>query len=202
MTGILYIVSAPSGAGKTTLVRGLLATDPAVRLSISYTTRAPRTGEEQGVAYNFTDVQRFMAMREAGEFIEWAEVHGNYYATSAPWLRSQLEMGQDVLLEIDWQGAEQVKRQFADAVGIFIMPPSYEVLESRLRGRGTDHPDVIARRLDAARDEMRRVNDFDYVIINNDLQEATADLCAVVRAARLKTAIARARHPGVFLPDA
>jgi guanylate kinase len=202
MTGILYIVSAPSGAGKTTLVRGLLAADPAVRLSVSYTTRPPRVGEVNGVAYHFTDVAHFMTMREAGEFVEWAEVHGNYYATSATWMGEQLAAGQDVLLEIDWQGAEQVRAKFPDAVGVFIMPPSYAVLEARLRGRATDHPDVIRRRLAAAQDEMRRVDDFEYVIINNDLQEATSDLCAVVRAARLKVAAARRRYPGVFLPDA
>ncbi|MFT4171963.1 MAG: guanylate kinase [Rhodocyclaceae bacterium] len=202
MTGILYIVSAPSGAGKTTLVRGLLAADPAVRLSVSYTTRAPRVGEIDGVAYHFTDVARFMAMRDADEFVEWAEVHGNYYATSSTWMGEQLAAGQDVLLEIDWQGAAQVRAKFPGAVGVFIMPPSYAVLEARLRGRATDHPDVIQRRLAAAQDEMRRVDDFEYVIINNDLQEATSDLCAVVRAARLKVAAARRRHPGVFLPDA
>lgn len=202
MSGILYIVSAPSGAGKTTLVRGLLERDRGVRLSISYTTRGPREGEVEGVAYHFVDIPRFMAMREAGEFLEWAEVHGNYYATSRPWIQAQLAAGQDVLLEIDWQGAEQVRRLFPDAVGIFIMPPSFAELESRLRGRGKDSEEVIARRLAAAEDEMRQVNRFDYVIINNDLPEAQADLCAVVRAARLQTGIARVRHPGVFLPGA
>lgn len=202
MSGILYIVSAPSGAGKTTLVRGLLERDRGVRLSISYTTRAPREGEQEGVAYHFVDIPRFLAMREANEFLEWAEVHGNYYATSKPWIEAQLAAGQDVLLEIDWQGAQQVRRLFPEAVGIFIMPPSFAELESRLRGRGKDSEEVIARRLAAAEDEMRQVNQFDYVIINNDLPEAQADLLAVVRAARLKTRIARVRHPEVFLPGA
>ena len=201
MAGILYIVSAPSGAGKTTLVKGLLESDSAVKLSVSYTTRAPREGEVDGVAYHFIDVARFTAMRDAGDFIEWAEVHGNFYATSKSWLQSELAAGDDVLLEIDWQGARQVRAQFASAVSLFIMPPSFSALESRLRGRGKDSEEVIARRLAAARDEMQRVDEFDYVIINNDLQEALRDLRAVVQAARLATPIARLRHPDVFLAN-
>ncbi|GAB4061705.1 guanylate kinase [Uliginosibacterium sediminicola] len=201
MSGILYIVSAPSGAGKTTLVRALLREDPAIRLSVSYTTRSPREGEEDGVAYNFVDAARFQAMREAGEFLEWAEVHGNYYATSRPWLQAQLAKGQDVLLEIDWQGAAQVRAQFPEAVSIFILPPSYAVLEQRLRGRGTDSAEVIARRLAAARDEMRRVCDFDYAIINNDLPIALLDLQAVTRAARLRTRQTQERNPAVFVDN-
>jgi guanylate kinase len=201
MSGILYIVSAPSGAGKTTLVRALLREDPAIRLSVSYTTRSPREGEEDGVAYNFVDAARFQAMREAGEFLEWAEVHGNYYATSRPWLQAQLAKGQDVLLEIDWQGAAQVRAQFPEAVSIFILPPSYAVLEQRLRGRGTDSAEVIARRLAAARDEMRRVCDFDYAIINNDLPIALLDLRAVTRAARLRTRQTQERNPAVFVDN-
>jgi guanylate kinase len=201
MSGILYIVSAPSGAGKTTLVRALLREDPAIRLSVSYTTRSPREGEEDGIAYNFVDAARFQAMREAGEFLEWAEVHGNYYATSRPWLQAQLAKGQDVLLEIDWQGAAQVRAQFPEAVSIFILPPSYAVLEQRLRGRGTDSAEVIARRLAAARDEMRRVSDFDYAIINNDLPIALLDLQAVTRAARLRTRQTQERNPAVFVDN-
>jgi len=201
MSGILYIVSAPSGAGKTTLVRALLKEDTSIRLSVSYTTRAPRSGEENGVAYNFVDVPRFHAMREAGDFLEWAEVHGNFYATSRPWIQSQLAAGQDVLLEIDWQGAAQVRKQFPDAVSIFILPPSFEELQSRLRGRGTDSEEVITRRLNAARDEMRRVSEFDYAIINNDLQEALTDMVAVTRAARLRTAQTRLLHPAVFVDN-
>jgi guanylate kinase len=201
MTGILFIVSAPSGAGKTTLVRALLKSDLAIRLSVSYTTRAPREGEEDGVAYNFVNQERFNAMREAGEFLEWAQVHGNFYATSRPWLQDQLAKGQDVLLEIDWQGAAQVRAQFPDSVGIFILPPSFSILETRLRGRGTDSVEVIERRLAAARDEMRRVTEFDYAIINNDLQEALSDLHVLVRAARLRTTQTRARHPTVFVDN-
>ncbi|MDQ8023839.1 MAG: guanylate kinase, partial [Moraxellaceae bacterium] len=189
---------APSGAGKTTLVRGLLDTDREIRLSVSYTTRKPRAGEVNGVAYHFVDEERFLAMREHGDFLEWAHVHGNYYATSASWLRSELAAGHDVLLEIDWQGAEQVRLKFPEATGIFILPPSFAELESRLRGRGTDSPEVIARRLAAARDEMRRVKDFDYVIINKDLQVALDDMRAAVRAARLRLPAARARNPQAF----
>ncbi|MDQ7989099.1 MAG: guanylate kinase [Candidatus Dactylopiibacterium sp.] len=201
MAGSLFIVAAPSGAGKTTLVRGLLARDAAVSLSISYTTRAPREGELDGVAYHFTDIADFLARRDAGEFLEWAEVHGNYYATSRRWLEAQLAAGRDVLLEIDCQGAAQVKRLFPEAVGIFILPPSFAELESRLRGRGTDSPEVIARRLAAAEDEMRQVEHFDYVIINNDLRVALDELCCVVNAARYRTRCVRARYPQSFLPE-
>lgn len=200
MPGSLFIVSAPSGAGKTTLVRGLLARDPRVRLSVSYTTRAPREGEADGVAYHFTTVSDFMARRDENEFLEWAEVHGNYYASSRLWLEMQLAAGQDVLLEIDWQGAEQVRRFFPDAVSIFILPPSFATLEQRLRGRGTDSEAIIQKRVAAAHHEMRQVDQFAYVIINNDLQVALEELCAIVCAARLRTALVRQRNPEVFLP--
>jgi guanylate kinase len=200
MPGSLFIVSAPSGAGKTTLVRGLLARDPRVRLSVSYTTRAPREGEADGVAYHFTTVSDFMARRDQNEFLEWAEVHGNYYASSRLWLEMQLAAGQDVLLEIDWQGADQVRRFFPDAVSIFILPPSFATLEQRLRGRGTDSEAIIQKRVAAAHHEMRQVDQFAYVIINNDLQVALEELCAIVCAARLRTALVRQRNPEVFLP--
>jgi guanylate kinase len=198
MAGTLFIVSAASGAGKTTLVQALLAQDPQVELSVSYTTRAPRAGEVDGVAYHFVDMDRFDAMREAGEFLEWAQVHGNFYGTSRRRIESSLKDGRDVLLEIDWQGAQQVRRQFAEAVGVFVLPPSLAELERRLRGRGTDSADVIARRLAAARGEMAHLVEFDYVIINNDLQTASAELVTVVRAARLQLAAQRARHPALF----
>lgn len=198
MSGSLFIVSAPSGAGKTTLVRGLLERDPGVRLSVSYTTRAPRAGEEEGVAYHFTDTPDFLARRDRGEFIEWAEVHGNYYASSRLWLEEQMKAGQDVLLEIDWQGAAQVRKIFPDAIGIFVMPPSFEALEERLRKRGTDSNEVIQRRVAAALEEMQQVDQFAYVIINNDLQLALEELCAIVRVARLRTLIIRQRNPKLF----
>jgi guanylate kinase len=198
MPGTLFIVTAPSGAGKTTLVRGLLQAGTGVQLSVSYTTRDPRPGEVDGREYHFVDVARFRALRDAGEFLEWAEVHGNYYGTSRAWLRGELEAGHDTLLEIDWQGAQQVRKAFPTAVGIFILPPSMEELERRLRGRGTDSEDVITRRLLGARGEMRHVHEFDYVIINNELPDALEDLVAVVRAARLRYANQHARHPMYF----
>ena len=198
MPGTLFIVTAPSGAGKTTLVKGLLEADRGVQLSISYTTRDPRSGEVDGREYHFVSVNRFRELRDAGEFIEWAEVHGNYYGTSKAWLRGELDAGRDTLVEIDWQGAQQVRKVFSEAVGIFILPPSMGELENRLRGRGTDSEDVIVRRLLAARGEMRHVSEFDYVIINNELPDALGDLVAVVRAARLRYANQHARHLAYF----
>ena len=198
MPGTLIIITAPSGAGKTTLVRGLLERDPQMHLSVSYTTRAPRPGEQDGREYHFVDVETFRTLRDRGEFLEWAEVHGNYYATSRVWLKEQIAAGRDILLEIDWQGAQQVRRSFPDAVGVFVLPPSVEALESRLRGRGTDSEDVIARRLLGARGEMRHVGEFDYVILNDDLQNAIDDLVAVVRASRLRYGRQRLRHQQYF----
>lgn len=198
MPGTLFIVTAPSGAGKTTLVSGLLERDPQVRLSVSYTTRAPRAGEVNGQHYHFIDVPGFRALRDKGEFLEWAEVHNNYYGTSKRWLEEQIRAGRDILLEIDWQGAQQVRKVFPKAVGVFILPPSVEELERRLRGRGTDSEDVIARRVLAARGEMRHVAEFDYVIINENLPTAIEDLVAVVRASRLRYANQEARQPAFF----
>ncbi len=198
MPGTLFIVTAPSGAGKTTLVSGLLARDPLVSLSVSYATRAPRAGEVDGQHYHFVDVPTFRALRDKGEFLEWAEVHNNYYATSKTWLESQIASGKDILLEIDWQGAQQVRKVFPKAVGVFILPPSVEELERRLRGRGTDSEEVIARRVLGARGEMRHVAEFDYVIINEDLSAALDDLVAVVRASRLRYANQEARKPEFF----
>jgi len=198
MSGTLFIVSAPSGAGKTTLVRELLARDSGVHLSISHTTRAPRTGELNGRDYHFIDKTEFLAMRSRSDFLESAEVHGNYYGTSRAWLEREIAAGRDVLLEIDWQGAQQVRRFFRDAVGIFIMPPSLAELERRLRGRGTDDEATIARRHLAALTEMRHVTEFEYVIINNELAEAIGDLSAAVHASRLRLAPQQARHPELF----
>lgn len=196
--GSLFVVSAPSGAGKTTLVKLLLEHDRQVRHSVSYTTRAPRTGEQDGREYHFVGVDAFAAMRERGEFVEWAQVHGNFYGTSRVWLEEQMAKGDDVLLEIDWQGAAQVRQQFPAAVGVFILPPSLAELERRLRDRGTDSEEVIQRRLAAALGEMGHVGEFDFVIINNDLTVALADLMAAVRASRLRFARQRARHADVF----
>jgi guanylate kinase len=197
-SGTLFIVAAPSGAGKTTLVSRLLAVDPNVQHSISYTTRPPRPGEHDGREYHFIDAQRFLAMRERGEFAEWAEVHGNFYGTSRSWLEQRMQEGRDILLEIDWQGAQQMRRQFPEAVSIFVLPPSIAELERRLRARGSDSEDVIARRVAAAYGEMRHVDEFDFVIINNDLDVALGELKAAVCASRLRFPRQRARFPDVF----
>lgn len=198
ISGTLFIVAAPSGAGKTTLVGRLLAEDAQVQHSVSFTTRAPRPGEQDGREYHFIDVQRFLAMRERGEFAEWAEVHDNFYGTSRVWLDQRMEEGCDMVLEIDWQGAQQMRRQFPEAVSIFILPPSIAELENRLRRRGADSEDVIARRVAGALGEMRHVGEFDFVIINNDLDVALGELKAAVCASRLRFARQRARHPAVF----
>jgi guanylate kinase len=198
MNGNLYIVAAPSGAGKTSLVGALLKSDADIALSVSYTTRAPRPGEVDHREYHFVARPEFLAMIERGEFLEHAEVHGNYYGTSAPWIREQIAAGRDLLLEIDWQGAAQVRQQIDGAIGIFILPPSMEELERRLRNRGQDSEQVIQRRLSAARDEMRHAGEFDYVIINKDFDAALADLAAIVRASRLVLARQRQRHPHWF----
>ena len=198
MPGNLYVVAAPSGAGKTTLVKLLLAQEADVRLSISYTTRQPRPGEENGREYHFVDVETFRTMIANGDFMEWAEVHGNYYGTSKTWIVNQMAAGTDVLLEIDWQGAQQVRALFPEAIGVFILPPSLEELERRLTGRATDAAEVITRRLAAAQAEMRHVGEFDYVIINDKLEQALADLRSVLQASRLRLAAQRVRHSALF----
>ena len=198
MSGNLFVVAAPSGAGKTTLVRLLLEQESRVHLSISYTTRGPRPGEENGREYHFVDNVEFQAMIARHEFLEWAEVHGNFYGTSQKWIADQLAAGHDVLLEIDWQGAQQVRKLFPQAIGIFILPPSMEELTRRLTGRGTNSADVIARRLAAAQAEMRHVGEFDYVIINDQLAQALEELRAVVRASRLSFGVQRVRHAALF----
>jgi guanylate kinase len=192
--GNLFVVAAPSGAGKTSLTRALLEREPAIRLSVSYTTRAPRPGEVEGIDYHFVMEQQFTALKDAGEFLEHAHVHGNWYATSASWLKAQLASGQDVLLEIDWQGARQVRKLVPDSVQIFILPPSLESLRQRLVRRGQDDEATIARRLKTAREEMKHAPDFDYVIINQDFASAVEDLAAIVRASRLRSVQQCTRH--------
>ena len=193
-SGCLFVLAAPSGGGKTSLVAALLEREPGIRLSVSYTTRAPRPGEQDGVHYHFVDEARFRALKDAGEFLEHAHVHGNWYATSATWLRDQVAQGRDVLLEIDWQGAAQVRRLIGDAVLIFILPPSLASLRERLEKRGQDSAEVIERRLEAAREEMRHCGEFDYVIMNQDFARALDDLLAIVRAARLTASRQQVRH--------
>ncbi|MDR2638079.1 MAG: guanylate kinase [Zoogloeaceae bacterium] len=194
MAGLLFIVAAPSGAGKTTLVRRLLAAMPDISFSISTTTRAPRAGEIDGHDYHFIGEADFQARIKAGDFLEWAKVHGNYYGTSRRWIEAERARERDVLLEIDWQGAAQVRQAFPDAIGIFVLPPSPEALAGRLSGRGTDSAETIATRLAAAREETRHVVDFDYAIINDDLDTALADFIAIVKAARLMVARQSQRH--------
>ena len=186
-SGCLFVLAAPSGGGKTSLTRELLVREPGIRLSVSFTTRPPRPGEQHGVHYHFVDEPTFMLLNGRGEFLEHAHVHGNWYATSATWLQQQIQDGHDVLLEIDWQGAAQVRRLIPSAVLIFILPPSLASLRERLEKRGQDAPGVIARRIEAAREEMRHCADFDYVIINQDFATAVDDLAAIVRASRLRT---------------
>ncbi len=198
MKGLLFIVAAPSGAGKSSLVNAVLAEDRHLVLSISHTTRAPRPGEVNGREYHFTDRDTFLSMVAAGDFLESAEVHGNLYGTSQAAVQGVRESGRDVVLEIDWQGAQQVRRIFADAIGIFILPPSMAELEKRLRARNQDPDEVIRRRLAAATDEVSHVAEFDYVIINNHFEEARRDLAAVVRASRLRLALQAERHPELF----
>lgn len=186
--GLLLIVTAPSGTGKTSLVKSLLNQDKHIKLSISYTTRSPRVGEANGIDYHFVSKEDFIKLRDEGEFIEWAEVYGNFYGTSKSWIKDQLAIGQDILLEIDWQGTSQVKKQFPESVGVFIMPPSIAILEQRLRNRGTDSDEVIERRLSTAQDEINHANskDFDYIVINDEFEQALNDLQSIVRVFRLK----------------
>lgn len=196
--GNLFMVVAPSGAGKSSLVNALLAHDAQIRLSVSYTTRPPRPGETDGVQYHFVSVDEFMAARDRGDFLEWAEVHGNYYGTSRVWIEQQMAAGTDVLLEIDWQGAKQVHKQFSNAVEIFILPPSLSALEERLKKRGQDAENVITRRLLAAGSEMAHAPESDYIIINEVFDIALQQLRGVVEAMRLRVDSQRARHATLF----
>jgi guanylate kinase len=196
--GSFFIVAAPSGAGKSTLVNALLAADPGITLSISLTTREPRPGEINGREYHFVSPEEFRERRSRGEFLENAEVHGNFYATSRLAIAEQMARGTDVLLEIDWQGAQQIRSQVKNAVGIFILPPSIEALEERLRKRGQDSVKVIERRLLAAHSEIAHAPEFEYVIINQDFPIALEQLTAIVRATRLRFASQAARHAELF----
>jgi guanylate kinase len=188
MSGLLFVITAPSGAGKSSLIDALLKEDPRLRLSVSYTTRAPRPGEANGREYHFVDDKAFMAMLERGEFLESAEVHGNRYGTSQAVIREALARGQDLVLEIDWQGAQQVRKLHPECVGVFILPPSVPELERRMRTRGQDTDAVIQRRLASAEEEISHAPEFDYAIINKDFDEARRDLQAIIRVERLRKA--------------
>ncbi len=194
MSGTLFVVTAPSGAGKTSLVRALLERMHGLELSISHTTRPPRTGEVHGKDYYFVDETRFHAMASDSEFLEYAQVFGNYYGTSEAWVKQQLARDIDILLEIDWQGAAQVRRLMPAAVGIFILPPSRESLEQRLRKRGKDSEETIRKRLSQARDEMSHYGEADFFIINDDFDQALEELYAVVLSRRVQTAQQSQRH--------
>jgi guanylate kinase len=196
--GVLYIVSAPSGAGKTSLVKALLKTDPAIRLSVSYTTRAPRPGEADGRDYHFVSHPQFETMLAEGEFLEHAEVYGNFYGTSKGSIGRDLNAGRDILLEIDWQGAAQVKQHFPQSASIFILPPSFNALRTRLTGRGQDSGEVIERRLAAAAHDVAHAEAFDYIIVNDDFDHALQDLVAITRSVRLEAARQLDRHAALF----
>ncbi|MBL8271843.1 MAG: guanylate kinase [Steroidobacter sp.] len=178
--GKLYVIAAPSGAGKTTLVRALIKHVPTLRFSISYTTRKPRPNEQHGRDYFFVDHAEFERMAAAGEFLEHARVFDNYYGTSKPQVEGLLRDGENVLLEIDWQGAQQIRRALPECESIFILPPSRAALEQRLRGRQTDNDEVIARRLRDSIADMSHWNEFDYVVVNDDFERATAELQTIV----------------------
>jgi guanylate kinase len=184
--GKLFVITAPSGAGKTSLIDALMRADPSLKLSISYTTRAPRPGEQDGVDYHFVDDRTCLAMRERGEFLESAEVHGHRYGTSKKVITEALARGDDLILEIDWQGARQVRAIYPDCVGIYIMPPSIDELERRMRARAQDSEAVIRRRLEAARGEMDHAGEFDYAIINKDFQLAQRELTELIEKERAK----------------
>jgi guanylate kinase len=179
----LFVIAAPSGAGKTTLVKALVARNPALCFSISYTTRRKRRTEIDGVDYLFVDVETFEKLKKQGELLEFAEVFDNFYATSRSQVEEHLAAGQDVLLEIDWQGARQVRKSMPDCITIFVLPPSLEELERRLRDRRTDSPEVIERRLRDAQADMSHWDEFDYIIINDDIEPAVVDLESVLAGA-------------------
>lgn len=198
LPGNLYVITAPSGAGKSTLVNALLAHDPNLSLSISHTTRAPRGKEINGKEYWFTSIDHFKEMIENNDFIEWAHVHGNYYGTSRQGIQTALQDGRDILLEIDWQGALQIKKIFPQAVLIFILPPSWDELRARLQKRGEDSLEVIEKRLNNAQIELAQAKNFDFVIINDVFETALSELNTITQAQRLRFEARKNSKPQVF----
>ena len=194
MSGKLFIITAASGTGKTSLVKELLATTDNLTVSVSHTTRAPRPGESDGTHYHFTTVDAFKQMIDESAFLEYAQVFNNFYGTTRQAVERLLHDGVDVILEIDWQGALQVKEKFSDAVMIFILPPSRDALRSRLSGRGQDSDEVIEKRLAGSLTEMRQYDKFDYVVINDDFAEALADLQTIIKSHRLSRATQQVRN--------
>ena len=198
LRGTLYIVAAPSGAGKSSLVNAVLARETGIALSISFTSRAPRPGERHAHHYHFVDKAEFERMIAAGDFFEHALVHGDYKGTARQSVEPQLAAGKDVLLEIDWQGARQVREKMPDAVSVFILPPSLDALQTRMRNRGQDSEEVIARRLAAAREEMSHYDEFDYVIVNEHFDAAAAELRSIFVAQRLRRPDQARRHAALI----
>jgi guanylate kinase len=194
LTGSLYIVAAPSGAGKTTLVKSLLEQTPEITVSVSHTTRQPRPGEVHGEHYYFVDKATFEQMCDASEFLEHAQVFDNYYGTSRQSVEQTLDRGLDVILEIDWQGAQQIRRLYPDSSSIFVLPPSRDVLEQRLRSRGQDNNEVIERRMKDATTEISHYHEFDYLVINDVFDQALEELKAIILARRQRTAVQDRRH--------
>ncbi len=193
MIGTLYIIAAPSGAGKTSLVKALLESVEGIEVSVSYTTRPCRPGERDGVNYHFVDLQTFQRMIASGEFLEHAEVFGNHYGTARANILERLQQGVDLILEIDWQGARQVRQALPEAVGIFIIPPSREILEQRLRSRGQDSQETIDRRMRDAVSEMSHYNEFDYLVVNDEFELALTELRAIIWARRLRVEVQRVK---------
>lgn len=197
--GTLFIVAAPSGAGKSTLVNALLEREPSISLSISHTTRPPRPGEQYGRHYYFVERAEFEREVAEGVFLEHAEVHGNFYGTSRRTVQDLLQQGRDVLLEIDWQGAAQIRKAKPDVVSVFILPPSRAELERRLRGRGSDSAEVIERRLRNSRGEIAHAHEFDYIVVNDRFEDALDNLQAIVRAVRQRSTLQCQRHESLIL---
>ncbi len=194
MRGTLFIVAAPSGAGKSSIVNACLKRDSNIRLSISFTSRAPRPGERHAEHYHFVGEPEFQRMIDAGDFFEYARVHGDWKGTARQSVEPQLAAGHDVLLEIDWQGARQVRVQVPEAVSVFILPPSRAALQERMRKRGQDSEEVIQRRLAAAREEMSHHGEFDYLIVNEDFDTAVEEMCTIFSASRLRSSVQAGRH--------
>ncbi len=198
MRGTLYIVAAPSGAGKSSIVNAVLARDPNIALSISFTSRKPRPGERHAQHYNFVDEAQFQRMIDAGDLFEYARVFEDWKGTARQSVEPLMAQGRDVLLEIDWQGARQVRSKVPDAVSVYILPPSRATLEQRLRARGQDSEETIARRLAAAREEISHYSEFDYIIVNEDFATAVAEMCSIFTASRLRRDAQIARHSSLL----
>ena len=192
------MIVAPSGAGKSSLVDALLKADSGLKLSLSTTTRAPRSGEVDGKNYRFVSKEEFTREKDQDHFLEWAEVHGHFYGTSKPWIESQMQAGSDVVLEIDWQGAQQIRKLIPSAQWIFIFPPSIEALEERLRKRGQDDEATIARRLAAAHVELQHAHEADYIVVNDSFDQALLDLKQILASSRLRSGPAMARNPALL----